>query len=1219
MDAKSGNFSQPLLGDRGVSEPAACPVRPESETLGVPNAIADRWSLLTFRVGVLAVVFLQVLYLVRAMKIVDEAPLALDLHVLITSLPILVFLSTWFSWFRRYWRQLVMVMSVAVIWGTTVLSFLTGGTLPVFIILVLTLAVAAPLPWNQHRQGLLSAFALTAFAIIETLEPSHDRYEFLAWFGVLTTIGIAQIAMHLRAAQQRLAAQLEELKEAQARASHSEATLRRMLDAIPGLVVFIRFSDGRLIEVNHEFLRRTGLSREEALSASTGDLDLYARQEDRTAAIRKLKTEGEFRQCEIELKLQGVVVPHVISAAIIDFQGEACAVTIGQDITSIKDSERVLRETQNRLSIRVGELTAVQERLRAEIAERKAAERLALERETTLRKIFQASPDHIAIRRLSDNRYIDINKEMLLTGYSREEAMGKRPEDLNIFANPAQSAEADEKLLREGRLLNLEVELRHKDGRILDGLMSATVAELDGELCAISISRDISQIKQTERALQAAQQRLNNRLHQLTNVHARLRIEVAERETAERNARDRAETLRKLFEANLDSIIVRRLRDSRILEVNKEFTAVTGYTREEAIGKPYEELCLWVDPAQFKAFAEQLKTTGRVRNQEADIRCKNGQIVNGLTSCAIVEIDGEPCSVSVIRDITARKHIENELIATREAALSASRAKSEFLSSMSHEIRTPMNAILGMADILCETDLDADQRRYLETMQFNGGALLEIIDDILDLAKVESGRLQLETIDFDLAELVDKVTETLAARAHGKGLELVARVAPDTPLQVVGDPLRLRQVLMNLLGNAIKFTELGEVALTVLPGEGAEDGLLHFSVADTGIGIDREKIGTIFSDFTQADSSTTRRYGGSGLGLAIVTRLVEVMGGRIWVESELGKGSTFHFTARLQPSCHAGDSRPIRPNLEGVRALVADSSSNNRLIFAETLGPCGAAVVEAATAQELTQALDEAAVAGRPFDLVFTDYQMRGAERLVGLATAAGGAKILVPMITTDDMRTKIEELNRFGIQTYLRKPLNRMELLDIASRVAVTPAAGNDRGSAKVRAIAPRRTASLPSPDPARTAAAPTFRLLLADDSPDNRLVIGAYLKRLPYMIEVAENGSVAVDKFVTGHYDLVLMDIQMPVLDGYAAVRMMRNFESEHHLPATPILALTASTLEDDVRRVLAAGCQAHVAKPVRKDKLLAAIAAALENTTPRSRDSDIQPHYSRAGGLG
>ena len=675
----------------------------------------------------------------------------------------------------------------------------------------------------------------------------------------------------------------------------------------------------------------------------------------------------------------------------------------------------------------------------------------------------------------------------------------------------------------------------------------------------------------------------------------------SERRTAEGEAK-----LRKIFEATSDAIAIFSLVDGRTIEVNSEFTRVTGYTREEALTARHGKLPLWGNKEQGRRFLRELKAKGILRNMEALVRNRDGTLAPFLLSGSSVELDGEPCAIAMARDIAALKRTQDELVATREQALIALRAKSEFLSSMSHEIRTPMNAVLGMAEVLSETSLDADQRRYLEVMRFNGGTLLTLLDDILDLAKVESGRLQLAAAEFDLGDLIEQTIETLAVRAHGKGLELVARIAPGTPRRLVGDPLRLRQVLMNLLGNAIKFTELGAVELTVTAENAAEDAAhdgsapraVSFAVADTGIGIEPAKLGAIFSNFTQADSSDTRKYGGSGLGLAIASRLVALMGGRIGVESEPGKGSTFHFIAQLEVWNTVREATPTY-DLRGLSALVADRNATNRRIFVETLGHYGARVAEASTVPETIAALSEALRFNRPFDLVFGDCQMPGIEQIERLAKdgCACGAAMIIPMLTTDDLNSKLARVRRLGFQNHLLKPVRRSDLLEIISRAAQGLKNAAAPTPPLLRKAAPTAALIAPPPPPAPEQAIPAaatrpLRILLAEDSPDNRLLVAAYFKRLPYRVETAEDGKVAVEKFTSGRYDLVLMDIQMPVMDGYAATRTIRAWEAEHRRPATPILALTASTLDDDIRRAFEAGCSAHIAKPVRKATLLAAI---------------------------
>jgi len=426
-------------------------------------------------------------------------------------------------------------------------------------------------------------------------------------------------------------------------------------------------------------------------------------------------------------------------------------------------------------------------------------------------------------------------------------------------------------------------------------------------------------------------------------------------------------------------------------------------------------------------------------------------------------------------EIAEHQRTEKQLEAAREHALAASRAKSEFLSSMSHEIRTPMNSILGMAELLAEGDLEPQQRKFLDVMRNNGNTLLMLINDILDLAKIESGRLSLEQPEFNLEQLIDKTIETFAFRAQAKGLDLKVRISSGVPRNLIGDPLRLRQVLVNLIGNSIKFTETGSITVTVdrADATGSEDEL-HFTVADTGIGIPADVLPLLFANFTQADSSTARRYGGSGLGLAIVRRLTEMMGGRAWAETEPGRGSAFHFTARL--------------------------------------------------------AIDKAA--SEPSNMPAT-----GVTVLNGIAKGK-------------------EANDRHGRS---KAP---------APAVVSTPAASD-----------------APNTDTA-------LRILLVDDAPDNRLLIKAFLKKNPYSIEEAENGAVAVTKFAASDYDVVLMDLQMPIVDGFEATRQIRELEAEPGATPKPIIALTASALDTDVRRCLASGFTAHVAKLVKKAILLDAI---------------------------
>jgi CheY-like chemotaxis protein/anti-sigma regulatory factor (Ser/Thr protein kinase) len=520
-----------------------------------------------------------------------------------------------------------------------------------------------------------------------------------------------------------------------------------------------------------------------------------------------------------------------------------------------------------------------------------------------------------------------------------------------------------------------------------------------------------------------------------------------------------------------------------------------------------------------------------------------------------------------------------------------------------------MNAILGMADLMGESDLDSEQRRYLDTIISNGNALLELINSILDIARVESGRLSLEAVAFDVVELTEKVADTLAVRAHEKGIELAVRFGSGLPPTLVGDPLRLRQVLINLIGNAIKFTGRGEVVIDVAlnPGQ-SNPGSLLFSVRDTGIGIPPDLLPKVFSAFTQADSSTTRKYGGSGLGLTIVERLVALMGGRVWVESELGTGSTFYFTAELgSPPALTNESETPEhrgPELSGVRALVVDDNATARSIAAELLSAKGALVTEAGSGADGILAIDDADRNRAAFGLMLVDLQMPamdGIEMIRRMRLGPNGNSPIVILVTSSGLTTRLNAMKDLGVNHYVVKPVKSRELYAAISDAMAQVVAPADAAVEPRREVAPNGSAAHLLDRP--------LSILLADDSADNRLLIAAYLKKSRYVLDEVEDGQAALDRFMTRAYDVVLMDIQMPVLDGYSAVRMIRQWETANQRRRTPIIALTASALEQDVRRAHQVGCDLHVSKPVKKATLLQAIADVIEN--PEHEDAVVRPN--------
>ncbi|MFM9888864.1 MAG: PAS domain S-box protein [Burkholderiales bacterium] len=786
-----------------------------------------------------------------------------------------------------------------------------------------------------------------------------------------------------------------------------------------------------------------------------------------------------------------------------------------------------------------------------DVTARKTAEEESARNQEMFRAVFERANVGISMRSADGLRWLRVNDRLCeILGYTRQELLQLS----SAHMSPVEDREIAESVLgriQRGELTSVSREkpyLRKDGGTVWTTLSTTVITDPQGKPeYLLSVHEDISERKRAEAALRQSEQHF-----------------------------------RAVFQKANVGIALRAL-DGRWLSVNDKLCEIFGYTRQELLGLTSVDVTPPEDRLETSEYNRriQIGEFGTSYSREKRYLRKDGRAIwTNLSINVINDSAGNPAYiVSVIDDIDSRKQAEEELRSAKTQAEAASRAKSEFLANMSHEIRTPMNGVLGMTELLLDTKLDEEQRRFVMMARRSGETLLGIINDILDLSKIEARKLELEQIPFDVWQIVEDVAELLAERAQSKGLELLCQIDDNVPVNAIGDPGRLRQILTNLVNNAIKFTDVGEVEILIgrVDGGAASDTgaecMVQFTIIDTGIGMSPEQQRRLFVPFSQGDSSMTRKYGGSGLGLAIAKELVEAMGGEISVESAPGRGSIFRFTVRLKAVTGSGQSQPAG-TLIGRRVLIVDDNATNLSIIRRQVGSFG---MTTETARDGVEALDilRRTTPDNRFDVALIDMKMplmSGIELAHVIRGEPALAALRLVMLTSLMPSEGGKAARDAGILVYLNKPVRRYELERVLRhvmgepvRTAPVPVARRDAGSAR------------------------KARVLLAEDNLVNKAVAIKMLMQLGCEVDWAENGLKVVSATTARRYDLILMDCQMPEMDGFLAAAAIRAAEriSGTSKPV-PIVALTANALQGDRERCLGAGMNDYIAKPFRREQL-------------------------------
>ena len=950
----------------------------------------------------------------------------------------------------------------------------------------------------------------------------------------------AMTQLELRRHLGELARTVEQHQRTEERLRTSEAFYQMLVETLPQNILR-KDLQGRFTFANRKFCQSISKPLEELIGKT--DFDLFPQElaaKYHRDDLRVMNTRESLDTVEAHQGPRGErLFVHVIKTPLYDASGNVIGVQgIFYDVTQRKRIE----------------------------------EELAYERDL-LRALLDYIPDRIYFKDVNC-RFMRCSKSMArrLGLSDPREVIGKTDFDFHPAEQAHEFYHDEQRILLTGQpLINkLEKQLDLDGKEIWASVTKVPIYTQAGTIAGlVGLSRDITQLKQAEQALRQAE-----------------------------------EKYRAIYENSVEGIF-QTTRDGHFLSANPALARMYGYGSQEEVVAALTDIehQLYVDPTRRDEFSRLMREHGEVSGFESQVYRKDKSIIWISESARTAK---DPAGnflyyEGIVEDITLRKLAELEREKAREAALESARTKAQFLANMSHEIRTPMNAITGMTGLLYDTRLTKEQREYVETIANSTATLLSVINDILDFSKIEAGKLSLEIIDFDLREAVEGSVEMLAERAHKKKIELACWIEPDVSARLRGDPIRLRQILVNLVSNAVKFTEKGEVLVHVTRlEEDASRTVTRFEVKDTGIGISPQAMARIFQEFTQADGSTTRKYGGTGLGLTISKQLVSLMRGEIGAESAPGKGSTFWFKVPFekQPLSEPGPRMPATTALDGLRVLVVDGTSSLRQILDQQLQQWKIQDEFASSTVEALNMIQDAAKAGNPYALLIIDIDLQDEDGL-SLAQAIKNdpqlADCRIIMLTTLLNRLNITTMKATGISACLVKPLRQSRLIECL--VDVMSASG-------AAAAQPMDAEAGSSNDAVIHAAARNVRILLAEDNMVNQRVALKQLKKLGFSADSVSNGNEVLSALQRVPYDIIIMDCQMPEMDGYEVTRRIRQSGSDSyiHLKSAPyIIALTANAMQGDREYCLALGMNDYLTKPLHLHDLEAVLQRALLRTSP------------------